>query len=419
MWRMDARVLVVWLILACAHKATADVVDWDAGQQAFEQGDFATALARFEAVRDDDATRPAVHYNIAVCHFKLGQFSESGEVFTYIARRFPKMRGLAEYNLGLIARRQGDDATAMRHFLRAYELSPENETLRILASNELAELALPENPVSGWGGAIGLGAGYDDNIALRADTGLPGAVSDDSALAEVYASLSGPMRAGSHVRLEADAYGIQYLDAGSFDQTELRVAGSYGWSYGAWRMRAGGHYVAGSLGGASFDRKIGADLLLTRNVNARSTLQLAYVFDSVDDADSRYAGIAGTRQQSRLRYWWRASPHEVRVQLRHEANDRRDPGVSPDRFGGAVEYRYGSDGAWGYEAALRFRSSDYSAAIVRRTEDLRTIDAAVRRQLPGNWFLFFRYAYSDNDSTDPSFSYQRSQFLVSAMWTFD
>jgi hypothetical protein len=55
---------------------------------------------------------------------------------------------------------------------------------------------------------------------------------------------------------------------------------------------------------------------------------------------------------------------------------------------------------------------------VRRTEDLRAIDAAVSRQLPGNWLLFFRYAYSDNDSTDPMYSYERSQFQVTAMWTF-
>jgi hypothetical protein len=415
---MDARIVVVWLVLACAHEAAADAVDWEAGQQAFEQGDFVAALARFEAVRDEDATRPSVHYNIAVCHFKLGNFTESSEAFIYLARRFPKMRGLAEYNQGLIARRQGDDAAAMRHFLRAYELSPENETLRILASNELGELAVPEEPASRWGGAVSIGAGYDDNIALRAETGLPGGVSEDSALAEVYASLGGPLRPGSRVRMEGDVYGVRYFDAGSFDQTEIRVAGSYGTLLGAWEMRAGGHAVAGSLGGASFDRKIGATVMLTRTVNAHSTLQLAYVFDSVDEMDSSYAGIAGTRQQSRLRYRWREIPHEIRVQLGHEANDRQDPGVSPDRFGTAVEYRYRRNGGWGYEAGLRYRSSDYAGATVRRTEDLRAIDAAVSRQLPGNWLLFFRYAYSDNDSTDPMYSYERSQFQVTAMWTF-
>ncbi|MCH7854315.1 MAG: tetratricopeptide repeat protein [Proteobacteria bacterium] len=113
------RILIVALLLALAQGVLADSADdWLAGQQAFQNGDFSTALGVFQRARDAGLEGPAVHYNIAVCHFELENFEQAGRSFQLIADRFPLMRGLAEYNLGLVARRLGNATAAREHFLR-------------------------------------------------------------------------------------------------------------------------------------------------------------------------------------------------------------------------------------------------------------------------------------------------------------
>jgi tetratricopeptide (TPR) repeat protein len=83
--------------------------------------------------RDAGQSGVAVHYNIAVCQFKLERFDDARMTFRHIADNYPKMRGLAEYNLGLVERRLGNTRAAQEHFIRAWELSPDDEKIRALA----------------------------------------------------------------------------------------------------------------------------------------------------------------------------------------------------------------------------------------------------------------------------------------------
>lgn len=119
---MKLRVLtVIWVFLLSQH-CLADASDWANGNTAFQNGDFRSALQYFENAKRDGQDGPAVHYNIAVCNFKLGRYLPSEAGFQLIADRYPKMRGLAEYNLGLIAQRRKDSESAVDHFLDAYRL---------------------------------------------------------------------------------------------------------------------------------------------------------------------------------------------------------------------------------------------------------------------------------------------------------
>ena len=55
---------------------------------------------------------------------------------------------------------------------------------------------------------------------------------------------------------------------------------------------------------------------------------------------------------------------------------------------------------------------------VARTEDLVAISAGVTRTLDENWLLGLRYQFSDNDSSDPVFSYERNVITIGVLRIF-
>lgn len=416
---MNSRVLLFSVLLAFGNGAFAATGnDWDSGSQAFENGDYAAALVFFELARDKGLEGPAVHYNIAVSQFKLGRYDAAGRTFSLIVHQFPKMRGLAEYNLGLVARRLGDRNEARVHFLAAYALSPDNRTIRVLASRRLRELEPDVRSAARWTGAFGVRAGNDDNIALRDEAGLPVGTTADSPMADVFATLQGPWNGRSGFRVDAGAYLVKYFNAEEFDQSEIRGGVFYDWRSNDWRVQFGIHASAGTLGGDAFDRKAGARARIVRYIARNAAMDLRYTYDDVTDADSLFAGIAGSRQQFEVRYRWYSNSHRVQLRYQLETNDRLNPGVSPDRNRFAIDYRYQPEEGVGYEAGIDMRNSDYDELTTPREEDLFTFRAALTYTFRSNWQVVLAYRGSDNDSTDDTFSYDRTQITLGAMKLF-
>jgi uncharacterized protein (PEP-CTERM system associated) len=108
----------------------------------------------------------------------------------------------------------------------------------------------------------------------------------------------------------------------------------------------------------------------------------------------------------------------VILRLGVENNDRLDPGVSPTRTRLQADYRYQPSNGWGLEAGLSFRASDYDDLEVARSEDLATISAALTRMVAEVWLFALQYQYSENDSNDPVFSYERNLITLGVLRTF-
>jgi hypothetical protein len=415
-------VLILWvtlLLLTFAGFASATTADdWASGTHAFETGDYESALLFFESARDAGLDGPAVHYNIAVSQFRLGRYASAGQTFSLIAQRFPQMRGLAEYNLGLVARRVGNESQARAHFLRAHQLSPGNREIRVLASRRLRELEPEDRRVSRWSGAVGARAGHDDNVALRDEAGLPSGTTSESPMADLFAVIQGPWNGRSGLRLDGSAYLVKYFDAGEFDQSELRGGVFYDWRPRDWRVQAGVHASVGRLGGDAFDRKLGVHGSVLRYLGHTGTINLRYAYDDVSEEDAAFAGIAGSRQQFDLRYRWYRSGHRVQVHAGLETNDRADPGVSPDRTSYGIAYSYTPEQGFGYGAGMEMRNSEYDRLATPREEDLLTYSGELTYMLANNWQVLFQLRVSDNDSTDPAFAYDRVQAMIGTMKYF-
>ena len=411
----------VWLVfvacLAFAGNASANADDWAAGQADFGAGNYADALAHFENARDAGLDGPAVHYNVAVCHFKLEQFDEAGETFRLIADRYPNMEGLAEYNLGLVANRQGRRDDAALHFLAAYKAS-EDEKIQILASERIRELDPEVRTTSRWSTAFGFRAGNDDNVALRDEAGVPVGTTTESPMVDAFASVIGPRSGRDGLRFRGSAYLIRYADADEFDQSEVMAGGFYEWRRRDWRAELGVHATNGTLGGDTFDRKFGADARVVRYFDDNNVLDLRYTYDDVTEGEDIFAGITGTRQRVDARYRWYRQAHRVQFRYVYETNDRLDPSVSPERQALVVDYAYRPLQGLGYEAGIELRDSAYDDIETPRDEDLVGIFGTLSYAFSNDWSVLLDFRHSDNDSTDPLFSYDRLQFSLGAMKVF-
>ena len=416
------RITALAALLLChafAPSAVADVAeDWASGQQAFAAGDFESALLYFELARDAGQEGVAVHYNIAVCQFKLSRFTEARTTFRNIAEHYPKMRGLAEYNLGLVERRLGDTAAARQHFITAWDLSEGDENLQSLAAAMLAESQPPPEREAAWYGALALRAGHDDNVALRDSLGLPAGTTSESPMADVFASMSISPPGFGGLWLDGSVYAVAYTDADDFDQSEFRLGGVYAWTPRDWWLEAGAHFVYGTLGGSGFEREVALSARAVHYLSDETSIDLRYGYDDIVEDDPDFSGIAGSRQRADFRYRWHRAAHSVILRAGLESNDRADPGVSPTRTRLHADYRFQPEDGWGVEAGLAFRSSDYDDLAVPRTEDLTTITAALTRTVATHWLFALQYQYSENDSNDPEFSYERNLITLGVLRTF-
>ncbi len=392
--------------------------DWEAGVAAFESGCYAAALESFERARASGFEGPAVLYNIGVSEYRLGRFADAGRTFESLGRAYPKMRGLANYNQGLVASQLGQTASARAHFLQAYEQSPDNKTIRVLASRRLRALEPERMTASRWSGAVGIQAGYDDNIVLRDDTGLPLGTTTESPMAEFFGAVSGPWSWQNGFRVDAGFYHVRYADADEFDQTEIQVGAAYEWLPGEWRIQVGAHGAYGTLGGDPYDSRVGANARITRRLTRNMTVGVRYAHDDISEGDALFAGVEGTRQQLDARLRWYHDDHDIVLRYRAETNERLDPGISPDRNRYAVQYRYRPDSGLGGELSFNQRQSEYHGAALPRTEDLTYLAAALTYAFGDGLLVRLQFSQAENDSTDPTYSYDRNQVSLGAVKFF-
>jgi tetratricopeptide (TPR) repeat protein len=258
-----------------------------AGQTAFAEDDYLRALAHFQRARQQGLDGPAIHYNIGVCHYRLGEYREAQAAFALIADRYPAMRALAQYNLGLVARRLGDHAQADAMFRAAFA-GASDDKIRQLARLQIGEpvAELPSAP-SQWFTMIDARVGHDDNVVLVAeDLPITGGYSADSAFTEAFAFVSGPLSAGEGLRFDGTLYTVRYADASFYNQNVLRAGGVYQWRFGRWRAEAGPHLAYSTLDGDGYERRIGAGLRLRRAISDQTTFGVRYVHDEVDNRAS-------------------------------------------------------------------------------------------------------------------------------------
>jgi hypothetical protein len=376
-----------------------------AGTRAFEAGDFRRALEDFQAAMTAGEEGPAVRYNVAVCYYKLGDYRRAEEAFSDLALRFPEMRDLADYNLGLALVRQDRTGEARTAFERAQVGN--DAQIAALAAAMLDRLEPDQNAASPrpWTRLIDARVGYDDNVALIDTASLPAGRSTDSPLAEVFAFFSGPP-GDRPWRIDTSAYLVTYPDATEFDQRVFYASAVREWRAGEWYFDAGPGLSYSQLDGEGFERRIGA-IINARRTAAKITFAAQLAHDEVDDVEPQFAYIAGTLDQLALIVDGAVGSGRVIVGYYLERNDRADPGVSADRDRYVLRCRRLFGAAWAGDLMYEYRTSDYTRLNPAREESRRQYGIDLRRGIARDWQIVLQYRFADNESNDAAYTYDR------------
>lgn len=410
--------IVVTLVAAVsvrAARAAEPATAWVAASEAYAAGSYDDALRLFRQARAAGQAGPAIVYNIAVCEYRLRDYAAARASFAELDQRFPAMRPLAQYNLGLVALKLGNREEAADHFRSSYFLAGDDLKLRAMASTMLRRLVGESLPESAWLSFVSLRGGYDDNVILQDETGVASDLVAESPFVEVFGTLSGPYRGrddGSAVRFDGGFLLLRYADVEEFDQSYLYVGGVHEWRRGRWVAELTAHAGTTTLGGDGFDRSLRIGSRLTYRLDASRSVALRYRYEDVSALDTVFDGIEGSRQRVDARYRWYDDGRRLHIGLTRESNDRADPGVSPDKTRLDVDYRYEPEVGWGYGIGGELRASEYGGIDPPRDEDLLQLELSVTRYTAAGWQWFARYVRADNDSSDPLFSYERNQLSV-------
>lgn len=398
---------VLWLGGAAAQTASELFAR---GSAAFERADYESALVAFEAARAAGQRSVAVDYNIAVCRYRLEQWSAAARDFAALAFEYPGMRSLASYNRGLALSRLGRDGEAREAFLAAR--AEADARLAPLIDAALARLE-PGADTAGkvLGGYLDLGFGRDDNVALVDEASFAAGSAADSAFIELYGQLGGAF--GERWRLDASTYLARYGDADEYDQGVLRLDAAYRADVGRWRIEAGPHLGHAALGGQTYEQRLGIGLRgeTSLSANARLTVRLEH---AAIDASERYAYIDGRRTFALGRYERQTRTGRWLADLSHEQNHRASNDVSPTRNRLAVTFRRPLAAGWFGELGYSYRRSRYDDASMPRDEALDVLTVSVGRELGRRWQWLGALALSHNDSDDARFDYRRARLTVSA-----
>lgn len=404
-------VALSWLLVVVPCPAQETNV-FASATAAFEAGDYQRALSLFETARTNGSDSAALHYNIGVCQYRVGDYAEAAATFARVRDRFPQFAAVAEYNRGLALSAFDDRDAARAAFQRARS---SDDALAGLADSALARLDPADAPRSRWVGYFDIAAGHDDNVALVDELSLPATLSASTSFTELIGYAGG--RVGQRGFFSFSGYSVRYADASQFDQTALRVDTAFEWSPGDWRFEAGPHFAETLLDGDGFERALGIGLRATHSITERVAFDVRLVYDDLQAPSSRFAFIDGTRQRLRLGLESRGERSRVRIGYEIEANDRASASVSPDRDRLVLNLQRGV-GRWSLEGTLAYRQSDYDDLATQREERLTEVGAAARRSLPKGWLLGTEYRLADNDSNLAQFSYRSHRISLAVGRSF-
>lgn len=346
---------------------------------------------------------PAVHFNIGVAAFRLGRYSEAESAFKEVART-PTMAGLAYYNLGLVAARQGDTSAATRWFLMV-EQATEDERLRGLAATQLGELA-PPPPDRNWLAYASLGAGYDDNVALVSSADVLGISGTADSFAEAQLAISAPL--SQPWRFDAGLSYVDYQDLDSFDQLGVNGGGRYRWESGDWKHDVGLQLTYTTLDGEGFENRRTLLLQTTTQVLDDARLRVRYRFNDIDGMNE-FSGLTGRRHDAAARITWARQSWDFGAEYQFDVGDYDDSTLSATRQRLSVEIEHTFSAGWAVSFEASQRHSDYDLAS-NGSEDRTELSLSLSKTFSDRWRLILRHAYTDNAADESEFDYRGNRF---------
>lgn len=339
---------------------------------------------------------PALHFNIGVAAYRVGNYGRAETAFKEVANT-PAMAGLAYYNLGLVELKRNDPAAANRWFSRV-EGATEDTRLRQLAANQLGDSQPPPHK---WVGYAGFGVGHDDNVALVSNSDVLGISDKADNFAEAQFSLSTPL--GESWRLDGGVMRVDYQHLDSFDQLGLQAGARYRWLIDDWVNDAGVQLGYTMLDGSGFEHRRALFVQTARYLLADVYFRGRYRFSDIEGL-SEFRGLTGQRHELGATLEWTWADWDFSAGYRFEIGDYDDASLSATRHELSFDAEYGFAPDWSLLAEASRRRSDYDSGA-NGNEQRTELALALTRTLTPRWQVFLRYDYTNNDADAVEYEY--------------
>ena len=375
----------------------AETSPFNEGKRAFQRGDYRKAVQAFELARKHGETRVALYYNLGVSYYKLGNFDDARINFEIVARN-TRMAGLAHYNLGLVARKQNKRDVAISEF-KLVSKTTRDEKLIILADRNLEALYSYQGI---WRGAVLARFGYDTNVTAAA-TDQPAGSSPFLSLG-AYADylIRGTRDDGLYFTGD-----VSLLDYTAQDEDQNSVQGGIKktLSVDKYKTHYAGYFSSSTYRGSAYQNILRLEGGARNDYAADASFRLHYRYDNISSLNTAYDYLQGWRQRLRVERRGYGKQDRTRMYYELELNDRQDPNYSPTRHTVRGVYSSNLSGTWGWDGDVSFRFSDYP---LRDDQRLR-LSLTVSRRLDADLKLQARIRHSNNNSTDPVYTYNSNE----------
>lgn len=410
---------------------------FQAGVNASQQQRYQEAVTYFLEAKKQGRDSAALHHNLGVAYFKLGQYEKASEAFKQ-ASRSEKMAALSYYNLGLVAEKQGQPDEARLWFEKARDQARTTQLQR-LAERKLGIRQTVTVPYVAYLEGF---VGNDSNPQLVDDPSNLNIERDSDAffggLAYGRYHLGGDSTEGLYV--VGSAFIRNYLDVDEENTSVYAGGGGFKHNVGSWQQDY--QLIANrlSLDGDEIQTSIIGALDARKRLAGNRLFGVRLLGESISgDRANGYDYLSGDRARLRLRYQNIASP--VTWKLTYEAtfNDR-DELVTLDANGNVdnvfdispLRHEVAADLEWPLVDSLRgtlrgrYRVSQYSDDEVRggvdageRDDDLWAVRAGLLYPFGRGFNTRLEATYTENDSNFDRFDYDRTEVVLSVGYSIN
>ena len=429
--RIKSWILLLTLLLPAAAPAETTPF-FQAGVEAFQQGEYEQALKYFRRARARGINIAQLYYNLGSTYYKLGRYREAAEEFENVVNR-PGWRHLALYNLGLTAEARGDRQAALDYYSAARQAAGQSK-IKQLADLKLAEL---QADVTGPAYAlVSAAAGYDDNAVLSPDEGLD-AVSREGDIFTEISAIGGTYLAGDEkdgVSLDAAAFTRLYAEETEYSFSSFSAGISRDKLHAPWHTRIGLTAGADLVEDELFAITPAFAIELKRSFeHYRLTFknELSWIAGHGD-----YDYLTGVENRFTAELLRRLQNATISAGYRFAYNDREDLeteteffSYSPVRNEIFARCYYSLSRKWAIMAYGRYRNSVYPDAnrqinsnggITRnkREDDRIRVSVRLEHRFSADLDGFAEYSHIDNDSNFSRYRYDSSLIMLGVQKTF-
>jgi len=402
----------------------------------FEQASVAFSKGRYQAAADlflllgesDDSAE--VRYNLAICYFKLEQWSLAQKTF-YKLNQLDPTEDLISYNLAITEKKLGKYEVA-REYFKTLSLSSADPDIAQLSSRQLS--LLPDKAVyqgqsqSGWSAGVKTEFGRYDNLltpSLEKNTGI----SDSLIESRAYFTWQSNRYTTNRWTVSGLLYKSNYHETKDYnaDYAKLGIRKYTQWAEGYFYL--GLDIDASELEGEGYLQNIAAEAGVVQGFGGGNYWGVKVRQREVDSLSREYEPFVGTNQLLKFNVLQRFGDSVTwDLHYQYSRDNREDSSnilsfrsFSPVRHsvGSALTYHL-SD--WRFVWGLEYRDSDYQkdnqyfgVGILREDERTKT-KLAANWQVSEAWSLSAEYSYMDNDSSIDTYNYHQELIKLGVSW---